>query len=125
MKKFYVCEICGNFVGKIYDAAPKMTCCGQEMKELVANSVEASVEKHIPVVTCENDVLVVNIGSIDHPMEEAHYIDLVYVDTKKGGQKKHLKGQSKPRAEFVFVDDEPVAVYAYCNIHGLWKTDIK
>ena len=125
MKKFYVCEICGNFVGKIHDAAPKMVCCGQEMKEIVPNTVEASVEKHLPVVTKKDGVIEVKVGSVEHPMEEKHYIDFIYLETKQGAQRKVLKPGDKPEVKFAVVDDEALNVYAYCNLHGLWKTEIK
>jgi len=95
------------------------------MTELIPNTVEASVEKHLPVVSVMGNKVVVEIGSIPHPMEEAHHIDFVYVETECGGQRKCLKVGQTPKAVFSFEDDKPIAVYAYCNLHGLWKTEIK
>jgi superoxide reductase len=102
-----------------------MVCCGEKMAELIANTAEASVEKHLPVVKVSGDKIEVEIGSIPHPMEETHYIAFVYVETERGGQRKCLKIGQTPKAIFSLVDDKPIAVYAYCNLHGLWKTDIK
>lgn len=120
--KFYKCDICGNFVGMIHASGVNMVCCGQEMTPVIANTVEASYEKHIPEVKMENSVMKVTVGSVIHPMEEKHYIDWIYVETEKGGQRK--KCVKTPTAEFTFVNDNPIAVYEYCNLHGLWKKDI-
>lgn len=124
-KKFYFCERCGNLVEKIEDSGVSMVCCGQPMKELVANTVDASFEKHLPVYTFKNDVLEVSVGSVIHPMDEKHYISYIYVETKNGCQRKKLEVGKEPKASFTFIDDEPVSVFAYCNLHGLWKSEIK
>ena len=123
-QKFYICEVCGNLVGKL-DGVVAMHCCGQEMKELVPNTVEASGEKHLPVYSLKGNVLEVSVGSALHPMEENHYISFVYVETSKGGQRKSLAKGSDPKACFSFVDDVPLNVFAYCNLHGLWKVEVK
>lgn len=122
--KFYICRHCGNLIGLVKDAGVPMVCCGEKMELLNPNTVEASQEKHLPVVTYNNGVLCVNIGSIDHPMLEEHYIEWVYVKTERGGQRKALKPGEKPCVEFLVKDDKPLAVYAYCNLHGLWKTEL-
>ena len=122
--KFYICPHCGNLVEMVHDAGVNPVCCGQKMNELVPNTVEASGEKHIPVVTREGDKLVVNVGSVDHPMLDAHFIQWVYVETEQGAQRKMLKPGEAPHAEFWLGDDKPVAVYEYCNLHGLWKTEL-
>ena len=124
MARFFVCDHCGNLIGVIKDSRVPMICCGQKMTELVPNTVEASGEKHIPVVTVENGVLTVNVGSVDHPMIPEHFIEWVYVETEKGGQRKALKPGEAPNVSFCLGDDKPVAVYAYCNLHGLWKTEL-
>ena len=124
MARFFVCDHCGNLIGVIKDSRVPMICCGQKMTELVPNTVEASGEKHIPVVTVENDVLTVNVGSVDHPMIPEHFIEWVYVETEKGGQRKALKPGEAPNVSFCLGGDKPVAVYAYCNLHGLWKTEL-
>jgi len=124
-QKFFICRHCGNMVGLIKDAGVPLVCCGDEMTELVPNTVEASAEKHIPVVTVSGSSVSVQVGSTLHPMEEAHFISFVYVETERGGQRKCLKPGNEPKISFNFIDDKPLAVYAYCNLHGLWKTEIK
>jgi superoxide reductase len=94
------------------------------MAELEANTVEAGVEKHLPVVNASGDYINVNVGSVPHPMEIAHHISFVYVVTECGGQRKRLKAGDEPKLSFAFADDKPIVVYAYCNLHGLWKTEI-
>ncbi|MCL2124636.1 MAG: desulfoferrodoxin [Oscillospiraceae bacterium] len=123
-QKFYICNHCGNLVGLIKDKGVPLVCCGESMSELVPNTVEASTEKHLPAVTVAGDGINVQVGSVLHPMEEAHNIMFVYVETEHGGQRKCLDVGSDPVASFVFKDDKPIAVYAYCNLHGLWKTEI-
>lgn len=123
MSRFYKCMHCGNIIGKIEDKGVSVVCCGEKMKELVANTEEASTEKHIPVVTIEGDVVKVNVGSIQHPMEPNHYISWIYLETENGGQRKMCN--QVPQAEFKVVNDQVKAVYAYCNLHGLWKYEVK
>ena len=122
--KFYICSHCGNIVEMVKDAGVKPFCCGQKMDELIPNTVEASGEKHIPSVSVSGDVVTVNVGSVDHPMVDEHFIEWVYVKTDKGGQRKHLKPGEAPNVVFNLGGDKPLAVYAYCNLHGLWKTDL-
>jgi superoxide reductase len=124
-QRFFICKHCGNMAGLIKDEGVPMVCCGDEMTELVPNTVEASAEKHLPVTAISGDSLSVKIGSAPHPMEEAHHIAFVYVETERGGQRKRLKAGEPPALTFCFSGDKPVAVFAYCNVHGLWKTDIK
>lgn len=122
--RFYVCEHCGNIVGLIHNAGVPMMCCGQKMTELTPNTVEASVEKHLPVVTVDGDKVTVEIGSAPHPMLEEHHIVWVYLQTDRGGQRKCLEIGAEPKVTFALADEKPVSVFAYCNLHGLWKTDI-
>ena len=122
--RFYVCEHCGNIIGVIHDAGVPMMCCGKKMTKLEAGVVEASHEKHIPVVERDGDIIRVTIGSVEHPMLEEHHIAWVYLQTNRGGQRKCLAIGSKPTVSFALCDETPVAVYAYCNLHGLWKTDL-
>ena len=123
--KFYICEHCGNIVEKIHDAGVPVVCCGQNMTELVPGTVEASLEKHVPAVRVEGNVVKVEVGSVAHPMAEEHYIPWVYLQTSVGGQRKDLVPGAAPVVDFALVEGEkPVAVYAYCNLHGLWKTEI-
>ena len=122
--RFYICEHCGNLIGMINDAGVPMMCCGQKMSELKPGTVEASAEKHIPVVTIEENIVKVEIGSVAHPMIEEHSILWVYLQTDRGGQRKCLEVGKEPVVTFAFTDEKPVAAYAYCNLHGLWKADI-
>ncbi|MCL2105389.1 MAG: desulfoferrodoxin [Kiritimatiellaeota bacterium] len=123
-KLFVVCKHCGNLAIPVVDSGVPMMCCGEAMQEAVPNTVDASQEKHLPAVTVEGGVVSVAVGSVPHPMEEAHHITVVYLETKNGGQCKRLAVGATPQASFSVVDDEPVAVYAHCNLHGLWKTPL-
>ena len=122
--KFFLCKHCGNLIGMVEDHHVPVVCCGENMAELIPNTVEASVEKHLPAVTIEGDRMTVQVGSVPHPMEAGHHITFVYVETANGGQRKCLQIGGAPTAAFCFTEDKPVAVYAYCNLHGLWKTEI-
>ena len=124
MKKFAICRHCGNIIEMVHDAKVPVFCCGQKMEVLVPNTVEASGEKHIPVVSVEGSKVIVNVGSVDHPMVAEHFIEWVYVETENGGYRKELHPDSAPHVEFELGSDKAVAVYAYCNLHGLWKTDL-
>lgn len=123
-QKFYICEHCGNLIGMIHDAGVPMMCCGKKMTKLEAGVVEASHEKHIPVVKVEGNTVHVSVGSVEHPMIAEHSILWVYLQTDKGGQRKNLEVGKAPAVSFALADEKPVAVYAYCNLHGLWKADI-
>ena len=119
--KFYKCEMCGNVVVKMVDSKVPIVCCGQKMQELVPNTVDASNEKHVPVVTwLDNNTIKVEVGSVAHPMEPEHHIAFIYVDTDNGGIKVDLK--DKPEAVIALGQSKPLAVYEYCNLHGLWMT---
>lgn len=122
--RFYICRHCGNIVGLIQNAGVPMKCCGENMELLVPGTVDASVEKHTPVVEVEGDLVKVSVGSVIHPMSEEHNIRWVYLQTEKGGQRKCFRPDEEPVAVFSVIDDKPVSVFAYCNLHGLWKTDI-
>jgi superoxide reductase len=123
-QKFFRCKHCGNFIGLINNAGVPMICCGEEMEELVANTQEASLEKHIPAVTVSSDTVTVQVGSVLHPMLAEHYIEFVYLQTENGGQRKSFKIGQEPVATFKLVDDKPLYAFAYCNLHGLWKAKI-
>ena len=121
-QKFLKCEKCGNIVAVVYESGVPLMCCGQKMNQIIPGSVEASVEKHIPVFEVKDNKVIVNVGSIDHPMIEEHFIEWVSVQTKFGNQRKQLKPGQDPKVCFALCEgDEVEAVYAYCNLHGLWK----
>ncbi len=121
--KFYICRHCGNQIEIVKSAGVPVMCCGEKMHELIPNTAEAAGEKHLPVVSVEGDKVTVNVGAVNHPMAEEHYIEWVYVETEKGGARKHLAPGDAPAVEFT-VKEKPVAVYAYCNLHGLWATEL-
>lgn len=121
--KFFKCRHCGNVIEKIVDSDVPVVCCGEKMEELVANTVEASVEKHLPVVTQIDDCTIkVEVGSVAHPMLPEHHIAFIYVETENGGIRVNLS--DKPEAVICTCSSRPIAVYEYCNLHGLWKTTL-
>ena len=122
--KFYVCPHCGNLVEMVNDAGVTPVCCGQKMNALVPGSVDASKEKHVPDVKVGAGGVAVNVGSVNHPMEEVHWIEWVQLVTDQGSYRKWLNPGQSPNVEFLLGDEKPLAVYAYCNLHGLWKTDL-
>jgi len=123
-QKFFICRRCGNLTSLIIDKGIVMSCCGEEMTALAANTVDASNEKHLPEVTISGDKMDIQVGSTPHPMTDEHYIQFIYVETESGGQFMKLKPGDEPAAEFNTVKDKPVVVYEYCNLHGLWKTEV-
>ena len=122
--KFYICPRCGNIVEMVHDAGVNPVCCGQKMNELVPGAIEASGEKHIPAVNVEGGILEVNVGSVDHPMVDVHWIEWVQLVTDKGSYRKWLNPGEAPHVKFLLGEEKPIAVYAYCNLHGLWKAEI-
>ena len=122
--KFYLCNHCKNLVAMVNDSGVNPVCCGEKMTLLVPGTVDASLEKHVPVVAVEDNVVTVDVGAVTHPMAEEHYIEWIYLETCCGGQIKYLKAGDSPKASFVLNGQKPVAVYAYCNLHGLWKTEL-
>ncbi len=122
--KFYICEHCGNIIGMVHDSGVPVVCCGQKMTRLEPGTVEASHEKHIPVVSIEDGKVKVDIGSVPHPMIDEHFIQWVYLQTDRGGQRKCLSPGDAPEVNFALAEEKPVAVFAYCNLHGLWMTEL-
>ena len=121
--KFFKCRHCGNVIEKVVDSGVAVVCCGEKMEELVPNTVEASGEKHIPVVTRIDECSIkVEVGSVPHPMLPEHHIAFIYVETEDGGIRINLK--DKPEAVVCTCSSKPVAVYEYCNLHGLWKVEL-
>ncbi|HIU64943.1 MAG TPA: desulfoferrodoxin [Candidatus Avacidaminococcus intestinavium] len=120
--KFFICKHCGNLITMLNSTPVPVDCCGEHMTELVANTVDAAQEKHVPVVKVEGNTVSVVVGSVAHPMIEAHYIQWIYLVTEQGEQVKHLTPNSEPTAVFALAEgDKFVAAYEYCNLHGLWK----
>ena len=121
--KFYRCNHCGQIVAVVKKTGVPIVCCGEQMQEIVPGTTDAAVEKHVPVYEVNGNIVTVSIGSVAHPMIEEHYIEWVALQTKAGNQRKALTPGSEPKVSFALTDgDEVVAVYAYCNLHGLWKS---
>ena len=120
--KFYICRHCGNLVELIEDRGVPLNCCGTSMELLKPNSTDASKEKNIPVVHCLNGMMTVCVGEQRHPMEPEHYIQWIYVQTENGGMRHDLKPGDDPKTSFCLCNDPVIAIYEYCNIHGLWMT---
>ncbi|MCQ2218650.1 MAG: hypothetical protein MJZ33_09250 [Paludibacteraceae bacterium] len=123
--KFYRCPVCGNVIVKLFDSGVVPSCCGKQMEKLVPRSREDSVgEKHLPVAMAVHEKkLRVEVGTAPHPMTESHYIQWIYLETDKGGQIAYLHFNDRPAATFC-CQGRPIAVYAYCNVHGLWRTEL-
>lgn len=121
--KFFICEECGKIVALVNDVSCCSTkCCGEPMKELVPNTSDGAHEKHVPVIKREGNKVIVEVGSVAHPMLDAHYIEWIVLQTNLGNQRKELKPGDAPRAEFALLDgEEVVAALAYCNLHSLFK----
>jgi len=152
---FYRCEKCGNLVLLVKSGGGTLTCCGQEMTQLKANSTDASKEKHVPVLENEGGKIKVTVGSVAHPMTEEHFIEWIALVTDNRTEIVYLKPGLEPKAEFTYFagdaeiiftgkNDEivpnceanpcnfvysdktkgKVTVYAYCNLHGLWESEL-
>lgn len=120
--KFYRCDHCGNIVTFLHAAGVPVMCCGQKMTELLPGTTDASLEKHVPAVEIKGGKVYVQVGSVEHPMLPEHYIQWIALETNLGSQIRYLQAGQAPKAEFVLADgEEMVAVYEYCNLHGLWK----
>ncbi len=120
--KFYRCSRCGQIIAVIKETGVNVVCCGEPMKELIPGTTDASVEKHVPVFSVEGNKVLVKVGSAEHPMTEAHYIEWIALKTNNGNQRKALKPGDKPETVFYIGEgDEVEAVFAYCNLHSLWK----
>ena len=121
-QKFLICEHCGNMIAMVKDTGVPVMCCGQKMTEIIPGTTDAAVEKHVPVYTVDGTTVTVSVGSTAHPMLPEHYIEWVTLQTKQGNQRKLLKPGDEPKVCFAMCEgDEVEAVYAYCNLHGLWK----
>ena len=121
--RFYRCETCGQIIAIVKKTGVPVVCCGKPMAEIIPGTTDASLEKHVPVYEVGDGVITVRIGSVEHPMIPEHYIEWVSVQTKFGNQRKALHPGDEPKVCFSICDgDEVEAVYAYCNLHSLWKS---
>ena len=123
--KFYICEHCGNIITKLTSAGVPIQCCGENMVELQAGVKEAAVEKHVPAVSVEGNLVKVSVGSVAHPMTEEHYIPWVALETERSASIHWLNPSDAPEVVFALAEGQTAkAVYAWCNLHGLWKTEL-
>lgn len=121
-QKFYICKHCGNIVEEVKSSGVPVMCCGQKMTELVPGTSDGAADKHVPVFEVNGNIVTVTVGEVEHPMVDVHYIEWISIQTKQGSQRKVLKPGDAPKACFALCEgDEVEAVYAYCNLHGLWK----
>lgn len=122
--KFYKCEVCGNILEMIVDSSRIPNCCNKTLVELVPNTIDASKEKHVPMYWIRNNTLTVQIGENLHPSEVGHYIQFIEVKTNKKIMRKMLYFSDVPKTDFELSQGEEVEeIYAYCNLHGLWRTN--
>lgn len=127
MLRIFKCKECGNVIVKLVDKCDGIGCCGSfdNVIELKANTTDGANEKHVPAVTVEGNKVSVVVGSVIHPMTEAHHVAFIILETNEGFQVKQLSHTAEPKATFVLNDGEKaVAVYEFCNLHGLWKADL-
>jgi len=122
LKEVYKCEICGNIIEVLHAGGGKFICCGKEMKLMKENSVEAAVEKHVPVIEQKGSTVTVAVGSVEHPMEEKHYIEFIEIMTDAKIYRQYLKPGEKPVATFS-IEGKVAGAREYCNLHGLWKNN--
>ena len=122
--KILKCNHCGNIATLIEDKGVSLVCCGEDMKELKANTTDAALEKHVPEVRTEDNKVYVTVGSTVHPMTEEHLIQWILLETQKGCQLRKLTAADEPKAVFCLGEDKPKVVYEYCNLHGLWKKEL-
>ncbi|MCL2210956.1 MAG: desulfoferrodoxin [Treponema sp.] len=122
-KVFFKCQHCGNIITYVHNAGPVVICCGEKMQEIKPNTSDGAKEKHVPAAVREGNKLKVTVGSAAHPMTEEHHIAWIIAAEGDRTQRVTLQPTGAPSAEFV-VCDGPVTVYAYCNLHGLWVTEI-
>ncbi len=121
-QKFFICEKCGNIIMMVKNKGVPVMCCGQKMTELEPNTTEAAGEKHVPVYEVKGNIVNVTVGETGHPMLPEHYIEWVSLQTSSGSQIKALKPEDEPKVTFSILEGDKVeAVYAYCNLHSLWK----
>lgn len=122
--RLYYCKHCGKVIAIVENSGMPTICCGEAMMELLPGKTDGTLEKHVPVIKRNGNLVTVTVGSVLHPMENDHFIKWIVLQTDKGVQKKKLQPGEKPVAHFMLMDDEVIcAAYEYCNLHRLWKTE--
>lgn len=120
--KFYRCKRCGKIIVLVKEVPVPTICCGEMMEELIPNTQDGAHEKHIPVVSVENNIATVKVGEVDHPMLPEHYIEWIMIQTNLGNQRKVLKPGDAPMARFALLEgEEVIKTLEYCNLHGLYS----
>lgn len=119
--EIYKCELCGNIVEVIHAGEGELVCCGQAMKLLTENTVDAAKEKHVPVIEVCEGCVKVSVGSVAHPMEEKHYIEWIELVADGKAYRQFLKPGEAPTATFD-VAAQQITAREYCNLHGLWSS---
>ena len=120
--KLYVCSHCGNIITFLENSGVPVSCCGEKMQELAPNTVDAAVEKHLPVIEVKDLLATISVGEVNHPMQEDHYIKWIILETTEGYKVKHLNYTDAPVAIFSLIDgEEVISAYEFCNKHGVWK----
>jgi superoxide reductase len=119
--QIYKCEVCGNIVEVLHEGAGELVCCGQPMKLLTANTVDAAKEKHVPVIEKTSSGVRVKVGTVAHPMEEKHYIEWIEIIANGKAYRQFLKPGDAPEATFD-ITAAKIEAREHCNIHGLWKS---
>ena len=123
-QRFFRCSHCGNIIAYVKDMGVPVVCCGEKMSEIIPGTSDGAAEKHVPVIIRSGDTVTVKVGEVDHPMAEEHFIEWISIETEQGNQRKELKPGEAPKAEFALVHgDRATAAYAFCNLHGLWKSE--
>ena len=122
---FYTCGVCGKIVAMVKETKVDTICCGRSMTELVPGTSDGAMEKHVPVLKVDGNTVTVTVGSVEHPMLEAHFIEWIAIETEAGNQRKVLRPGDRPVATFALVPGDTVkCVYEHCNLHGLWKSGL-
>ena len=120
--RFFICNHCGNVITMIKDNGVPIKCCDEKMQEITSGTSEGAHEKHVPVYHINGETVTVSVGETEHPMTAEHYIDWVCIETEDGFQLKKLTPNMSPHVSFALSKGEKIkAVYAFCNLHSLWK----
>ena len=120
--RFFICNHCGNIIAMVKDSGISIQCCGEEMEEIIPGTSDGAQEKHVPVYNVNGEAVTVSVGAAEHPMTSEHYIEWVCVESEEGLQFKKLNSDASPRVSFSLSKGDKVkAVYAFCNLHSLWK----
>ena len=120
--EIYKCEICGNIVEVLHGGVGKLVCCNKPMRRFAENTVDAAVEKHVPVIEKTDAGIKVDVGSAPHPMAKEHYIEWVQILANGKAYRIFLEPETDPGGTFDIPQGEVVA-REYCNVHGLWKSE--